>query len=141
MKTTIKIILVFRSFQNRRMKTTKIRVFKIDYFILPPFLVAKLRPLAQNERKKTPIDIFSTLGTKIAFRATTRVAIFYFVIVRLLWPSRKTVTGCSAITHLANQILLFFQHPRPITISSHVFTNSVTTNLRILFTKFSLLSI
>ena len=46
------------------------------------------------------------------------------------------MTGCSAITPLVNQILLFFQHPIPIKSSSHVFTNSVTSNLRIFSRNF-----
>ena len=48
----------------------KSRVFKVDYFILPLFLVPKLVPksrsVAQNERKKTPIYIFTNLGSKIS---------------------------------------------------------------------------
>ena len=43
----------------------KIRVFKVDYFILKLFLVPTLRSGAQNEWKKTPIFIFSTFGSKI----------------------------------------------------------------------------
>ena len=36
----------------------KIRVFKVDYFILPLFLVPKLRSVAQNEWKKHPYLFF-----------------------------------------------------------------------------------
>ena len=36
----------------------KIRVFKIDYFILSLFLVPKLRSVAQNEWKKHPYIYF-----------------------------------------------------------------------------------
>ena len=43
----------------------KIRVFKVDYFILPLFLVPKLRSAAQNEWKKHPYIFFSTFGSKI----------------------------------------------------------------------------
>ena len=39
--------------------------FKVDYFILPIIVVPKLRSVAQNEWKKTPIYIFSTFGSKI----------------------------------------------------------------------------
>ena len=39
------------------------RVFKVDYFILPLFLVPKLSSVAQNEWKKTLF--FSTFGSKI----------------------------------------------------------------------------
>ena len=42
----------------------KIRVFKVDYFILPLFLAPKLSSLSQNEWKKHP-NIFSTFGSKI----------------------------------------------------------------------------
>ena len=38
--------------------------FKIDYFILPLFLVPKLRSGEQNEWKKH-LNIFSTFGSKI----------------------------------------------------------------------------
>ena len=36
----------------------KIRVFKVDYFILPSFLVPKLRSVVQNEWKKHPYIFF-----------------------------------------------------------------------------------
>ena len=36
----------------------KIRVFKVAYFILPLFLVPKLRSVAQNEWKKQPYIFF-----------------------------------------------------------------------------------
>ena len=36
----------------------KIRVFKVDYFSLPLFLVPKLRSVAQNEWKNTHIFFF-----------------------------------------------------------------------------------
>ena len=42
----------------------KIRVFKVDYFILPLFLVPKLRSVAQNEWKKHPYIIFLFLVQK-----------------------------------------------------------------------------
>ena len=37
----------------------KIRVFEVDYFILPLFLLPKLRSVAQNEWKKYPYTFFS----------------------------------------------------------------------------------
>ena len=43
----------------------KIRDFKLDYFILPLFLVSKLRSVAQNEWKKHPYIFFFTCGSKI----------------------------------------------------------------------------
>ena len=43
----------------------KIRVFKVDYFILPLFLVPNLKSVAQNEWKKHPYIFFVTLGSKI----------------------------------------------------------------------------
>ena len=43
----------------------KIRLFKVDYFILPLFLGPKLRSVAQNELKKHPYIFFSTFGSKI----------------------------------------------------------------------------
>ena len=39
-------------------KITKIRVFKVDYFNLPLFLVPKLKSVAQNEWKKQPYIFF-----------------------------------------------------------------------------------
>ena len=43
----------------------KIRLFKVDYFILPLFLAPKLRSVAQNEWKKHPYIYFFILGSKI----------------------------------------------------------------------------
>ena len=43
----------------------KIRVCKVDFFIVPLFLMPKLKSVAQNKWKKTPIYIFSTFGSKI----------------------------------------------------------------------------
>ena len=42
----------------------KIRVFKVDYFILPLFLGPNLSSVSQNEWKKHPY-IFFTFGSKI----------------------------------------------------------------------------
>ena len=42
----------------------KIRVFKVDYFILPLFLAPKLSSVSQNEWKKHPY-IYSLLSSKI----------------------------------------------------------------------------
>ena len=42
-------------------KLAKIRVFKVDYFILPLFLGPKLRSVAQNEWKNARIHIFFLL--------------------------------------------------------------------------------
>ena len=50
-------------FSRGPQKLAKIRVFKVDYFILSFFLVPKLRSVAQNECKKN-IYIFSTFGSK-----------------------------------------------------------------------------
>ena len=47
----------FLNFENWT-NGAKIRVFKIDYFILPLFLVPKLRSVAQNECKKHPYIFF-----------------------------------------------------------------------------------
>ena len=57
MKTAIKMFSGFGSIRKRRSKFAKIRVFKVDNFNLPLFLVPKLRSVAQNEWKKHP-DIF-----------------------------------------------------------------------------------
>ncbi len=43
----------------------KSEFFKVDYFNLLIFLVPKLKSVAQNEWKKTPILIFPTFGSKI----------------------------------------------------------------------------
>ena len=52
--------------KNQHTQYAKIRVFKVDYFILPLFLVPKLRSVAQNEWKKHPyIYVFSIFGSKI----------------------------------------------------------------------------
>ena len=45
-------------------KFEKIRVFKVDYFILPLFLVPKLRSVTQNEWKKHPYIFFLLLVQK-----------------------------------------------------------------------------
>ena len=45
-------------------KFPKIRVFKVDYFILTLFLVPKLRSVAQNEWKKHPYIFFLLLVQK-----------------------------------------------------------------------------
>ena len=45
-------------------KLAKIRVFKVDYFILPILLVPKLRLVAQNEWKKHPYIFFLLLVQK-----------------------------------------------------------------------------
>jgi hypothetical protein len=58
--------LNFENWTNREHQLlAKIRVFKVDYLILPLFLLPKVRSVAQNEWKKTPIYIFSTFGSKI----------------------------------------------------------------------------
>jgi hypothetical protein len=46
-------------------KFAKIRVFIVNYFILPLFLVPKLRSMAQNEWKKHPYIFLFTFGSKI----------------------------------------------------------------------------
>ena len=53
-KTAIKMFSGFRWIETPRSKFAKIRGFKVDYFILPLFLVPKLRSVAQNEWKKHP---------------------------------------------------------------------------------------
>ena len=42
----------------------KIRVFKVDYFILSLFLAPKLSSVSQNEWKKHPYKFFLLLVTK-----------------------------------------------------------------------------
>ena len=42
----------------------KIRVFKVDNFVLPLILAPKLRSVAQIEWKKTPIHFFLLLVLK-----------------------------------------------------------------------------
>ena len=42
----------------------KIRVFKVDYFILPLFFAPKLKSVAQNEWKKHPYIFFLLLVQK-----------------------------------------------------------------------------
>ena len=42
----------------------KIRVFNVDYFILPLFLVPKLSSVSQNEWKKHPYIFFLLLVQK-----------------------------------------------------------------------------
>ena len=47
---TQRILLNFENWANGEPQwLAKIRVFKVDYFILPLFLVPKLRSVAQNE--------------------------------------------------------------------------------------------
>ena len=54
----------FENWTNKEpQKFAKIIVFKVDYFILPLFLVPKLRSVAQNESKKHPY-IFFLLSVK-----------------------------------------------------------------------------
>ena len=54
------------SFKTRDTKyLAKIRVFKVDYFILPLFLVPKMRSVAQNEWKKNTHTYFFTFNSKI----------------------------------------------------------------------------
>ena len=43
----------------------KIRVFKVDNFVLPLILTPKLRSVAQIEWKKHPYIFFPTFGSKI----------------------------------------------------------------------------
>ena len=43
----------------------KIRVFKVDNFVLPLILAPKLRSVAQIEWKKHPYIFFSTFGSKL----------------------------------------------------------------------------
>ena len=59
--------LNFESWTNgESQQLAKIRVCKVDYFILPLFLMPKLRSVTQNEWKKHQyIYIFSTFGSKI----------------------------------------------------------------------------
>ena len=52
-------LLNFENWTNGEpQELAKIRVFKVDYFILPLFLVPKLRSVAQNEWKKHPYILF-----------------------------------------------------------------------------------
>ena len=52
-------LLNFESWTNGEpQQLAKLRVFKVDYFILPLFLVSKLRLVAQNEWKKHPYIFF-----------------------------------------------------------------------------------
>ena len=64
MKTDIKMFLEFGWIETRRSKIAKIRVFKIDDFNLPLFLVPKLRLVAKNEWKKHPYIFFLLLVQK-----------------------------------------------------------------------------
>jgi hypothetical protein len=64
MKTAIKMFAGFGWIETRRSKFAKIRVFKVDHFNLPLFLVTKLRSVAQNEWKKQPYIIFLLLVQK-----------------------------------------------------------------------------
>jgi hypothetical protein len=45
-------VVEFSNYKIREI--ARIRVFKVDYFILPLFLVPKLRSVAKNEWKKHP---------------------------------------------------------------------------------------
>ena len=58
----------FLNFDNwtngKPQQLAKIRVFKVDYFILPLFLVPKLKSVTQNEWKKHPYIIFLLLVQK-----------------------------------------------------------------------------
>jgi hypothetical protein len=47
------------------MQFAKIRVFKVDNFVLPLFLAQKLRSVAQIETKKQKYLFFSIFGSKI----------------------------------------------------------------------------
>jgi hypothetical protein len=59
-------LLNFENWSNGETQhLAKIRVFKVDYFILSVFLLPKLRSVAQNEWKKHPYIFFSTFGSKI----------------------------------------------------------------------------
>ena len=52
-------LLNFENWTNGEpQELAKIRVIKVDYFILPLFLVPKLRSIAQNEWKKDPYIFF-----------------------------------------------------------------------------------
>ena len=52
---TLRQLLNFENWTNGKPQyLAKIRVFKVDYFIPPLFLVPKLRSVAQNEWKKYP---------------------------------------------------------------------------------------
>ena len=62
---TQRILLNFVNWTNGEpQKLAKIRDFKVDYFILPLFLVPKLRSVAQNEWKKHPYIFFLLLVQK-----------------------------------------------------------------------------
>jgi hypothetical protein len=58
MKMAIKMFPRFGWIETRRSKLAKIRVFKVDHFNLPLFLVPQLRSVAQNEWKNTHIYFF-----------------------------------------------------------------------------------
>ena len=52
-------LLNFENWTNGEpQQLAKIKVFKVDYYILPLFLVPKLRSVAQNEGKKHPYIFF-----------------------------------------------------------------------------------
>ena len=58
-------LLNFENWTNGEpQQLAKIRVFKVDYFILPLFLVPKLRSVAQNEWEKHPLIFFLLLVQK-----------------------------------------------------------------------------
>ena len=51
-------LLSLRGASGEPQKLAKIRVFKVDYFILPLFWVPKLKSVAKNEWKKHPYIFF-----------------------------------------------------------------------------------
>ena len=55
----------FENWTGEPQYLAKIKVFKVEYFIPPLFLVQKLRSVAQNEWKKYPYVFFSIFGSKI----------------------------------------------------------------------------
>ena len=58
-------LLTFENWTNGEPQhLAKIRLFKVDYFILPLFLGPKLRSVAQNEWKKHPYIFFLLLVQK-----------------------------------------------------------------------------
>ena len=60
-----RIFLNFENWTNLGpQKLAKIRVFKVDYLILPLLLVQKLRLVAKNEWKKHPYTFFLLLVQK-----------------------------------------------------------------------------
>ena len=63
----------------------KIRVYKVDYFILPLFLVPKFRSEVQNEWK-THIYIFSTFGSKIKYTYMGVFSTHFVPLISILAP-------------------------------------------------------